>query len=349
MAEQVKQYSYTVQALTELATCISTPRFQPYRDRAQNNEVLAMQSYLYNSRVSKSLLYPFNVVEIVLRNAANDVLKADFNQAWHRNPSFTEKLAPKTLALLEEAVKSAKTSNVDDVVAGLSLGFWFHLFRSNHYPLWKDRFQRVVRSSPTLEFSEFEPRLRRIWGMRNRIAHHEGVLALPSYKSPSAVLDDILFVTSAISKDAAEWLASHATLGRALRSKPQADGAVGPTVGERSDDRFDVVDKATLLSQLSPARISVVIDAETIHGVIGGKEIAEYIFACVDSDGLIATNEHTVADLLSDGGGAGKFSVLHEKLPFGDLHESIAKMRYAVVLSVTGTVKGVIAAAHRRY
>lgn len=185
--------------------------------------------------------------------------------------------------------------------------------------------------------------------MRNRIAHHEGVLALPSYKSPSAVLDDILFVTSAISKDAAEWLASHATLGRALRSKPQADGAVGPTVGERSDDRFDVVDKATLLSQLSPARISVVIDAETIHGVIGGKEIAEYIFACVDSDGLIATNEHTVADLLSDGGGAGKFSVLHEKLPFGDLHESIAKMRYAVVLSVTGTVKGVIAAAHRRY
>lgn len=349
MAELVKQYSYTKPALTELAICISLPRFQPYRNRANNNEILAMESYLYNSRVSKSLLYPLNICEIVLRNAANDVLKADFSQAWHRNPSFTEMLVPKTRGLLQEAVMAAKTSNVDDVVAELTLGFWFHLFRSNHYPLWKGRFQRVVRAKPSIDFSEFEPRLKRIWGLRNRIAHHEGVLALPVTSSPSAVFDDIIFIASAISKDAAEWLVSHSTLSRALRSKPQKDGVVGPTVGERCDDRFTVVKKTTLLSELKANQISVVIDDNNIVGVIGGREIAEFVFSKMDADSLIAINEHSVANVVDQGVGAVEFSVLHESLALSNLHTAIAKKRYAVVLSGTGDVKGTIAAAHRRY
>lgn len=349
VAELIKEYSYTKPALAELAICLSFPRFQPYRNRAKNDEVLAMESYLYNSRVSKSLLYPFHLCEIVLRNAVNDALKEDFSPAWHRNPAFTKMLAPKTAKLLEKGIAEAKTSNIDDVVTELTMGFWFHLFRSIHYALWKDRFHRVVRAVPALQFSEFEPRLQRISRLRNRIAHHEGVLALAEDLSPPAVLRDIEFITSAISKDASEWLASHSTVGKALRSKPQKNGTVGPTVGERSDDRFNLVEMTTLLSELTPEKVSVVMDGDEIVGAIGGREIAEYLFSTMDGDALVAVNEHSVADVINRGGGAVDFVVLQEGMPLTGLQAAIVRRRYAVVLDGTGRVRGVIAAAHRRY
>lgn len=349
MAESVKEYSYTKPALDELAICLSLPRFQPYRERAQNNDVLAMETYLYNSRVSKSLLYPFHLCEIILRNAVNDALKEDFSPAWHRNPAFTGMLVPKTAKLLADAIAEARTSNIDDVVTKLTLGFWFHLFRSNHYPIWKDRFHRVVRAAPTLPFGEFEPRLQRIWRLRNRIAHHEGILALPAVSSPAAVFRDIEFITSAISKDASEWLASHSTVSRALRSKPTSHAAAGPTVGERSDDRLNVVEETTLLSELNPKKVSVVVDGEEIVGAIGGREIAEYLFSTMDGDALVAVNEHSVADVIKRRGGVVEFVVLPDSMPLTGLQAAIVRKRYAIVVHGPAHVRGVIAAAHRRY
>ncbi|MCC8613074.1 CBS domain-containing protein [Xanthomonas euvesicatoria] len=308
-----------------------------------------MHSYLYNSRLAKAMLFPLHACEIVLRNAVNDVLKQDFSQAWYRNSNFTDLLVPKTREILHHGVEGAKSNNVDDIVAELQFGFWFHLFRSNHFNIWKGRFDRVVRANASINFSEFEPRLARVHKFRNRIAHHEGILGMPSCQSANAVHADIEFLVGAVSQEALQWLVAHSTLAKIIRSKPGRNGNFGPTVEERSDNRFREIDSAASLKDVSASHYSIVKDAGNVIGVISGREIAEFLVSMSLRDGIFELSTHTVSELVSEIAGAKNFVIVEPSVPLTELGKLISKKRHAVVVSPLGEVKGVIEASHRRY
>lgn len=350
MAELGKTYEYNYAVISELARCLSDSRFEPYLKRAERDREFAMHSYLYNSRLAKAMLFPLHACEIVLRNAVNDVLKQDFSQAWYRNPTLTDLLVPKTKDVLDQAVAKARSHNVDDIVTELQLGFWYHLLRSNHFShIWKARFTRVVRADAAVTFDEFGARLQRVHRFRNRIAHHEGILALPDHQDVSTVHKDIEFMIGAISKEALAWLEAHSTLARMLRSKPTKKGVIGPTVGERCDNRFKVVGGATSLSDLSLSQFTLVEDAGKVKGVISAQEIASFLLELSHRDGIFELSAHSVDKLLDATATATKFAVVSPDMPLSELPQKLAKNRHALVVSPTGEVKGVIEASHRRY
>ncbi|AAY49479.1 MULTISPECIES: CBS domain-containing protein [Xanthomonas] len=350
MAELGKPYPYNNAVISELARCLSDSRFEPYLKRAERDREFAMHSYLYNSRLAKAMLFPLHACEIVLRNAVNDVLKQDFSQAWYRNSSLTNLLAPKTKDMLDRAIESAGSNNVDDIVAELQLGFWYHLLRSNHFTqIWKDRFSRVARADPAVTFDEFGDRLQRVHRFRNRIAHHEGILALPGRQDVSTVHKDIEFLVGAISKEALTWLDAHSTLAKMLRTKPTKKGVIGPTVGERCDNRFTVVGTTTALSELSLSQFTLVEDAGRVTGVISAHEIASFVLKFSHQDGIFELSAHSVGVLLDHIATAKKFAIVSPEMPLSELSEQLSKKRHAVVVSPSGAVKGVIEASHRRY
>lgn len=225
MAESLHPYTYGPGELDAIIRCLSDPRFDPYRRRGGYRDTDAIEHYLYNARLAKSLLFPLHVCEVVVRNAANDVLKADFQGAWYRHPDFVSALSAKTQAALASAVRRFGHSNVDNFVASVSLDFWSHLFRAANKKVWWTRFHRVVRASPDTSFSDFGIRLRNITGLRNRIAHHENIAQL----DPSLAYGEILDVVGYISAEARAWLAAHSTYARMMRTAPfeRREGALG--------------------------------------------------------------------------------------------------------------------------
>jgi hypothetical protein len=348
MAESQVPYPYAAGTLGSIIECLSDPRFFPYRHVAAFRDRDAIEHYLYNARLAKSLLFPLHVCEVVVRNAANDVLKADFQGAWYRNPDFLSKVSTKTQNAVTEAAAKLRTSNVDDLVASVSLDFWSHLFRAGNKSLWWGRFPRVVRASPQTTYVEFGTRLRNITGLRNRIAHHESLLTLNlSYQHA-----EILELVGCISSEAREWLAAHSTYVRVARSAPKGSAQPAPTVGERCDANIQMAQWDTPLHCLRerPMGPWVIYAGAEMAGVITGRELSQYLLIEADCDGLLAVNEHTAGDVLTKIPVCRLFKVLDEHEPIAALPDHLTtKVRNVLVVGPHGGLKGVIMLAHRRY
>jgi len=347
MAESQSPYPYSAQGLAAIVKCLSDPRFKPYRDLESPGSP-AIEHYLYNARLAKSLLFPLHVCEVVVRNAANDVLKANFQSAWYRNPAFESKLIPKTLAALTKAVGNAPTGNVDDLIASMSLDFWSHLFRSAHQSLWWGCFDRVVRAAPATRYADFGMRLRNITGLRNRIAHHEFILNLNLSNYHTEILD----VVGYISKETRDWLAAHSTFTRIVRTAPNGSANRAPTLGDRCDANFQCVGMTSTLDQLKEKSMGpwLVYDDVGVSGVITGRELSQYLLTKADADGFLAINEHTAGDVLKEISSCTVFKVLNETEPMIILSNHLTtKLRNVLVADAQGAIKGLIMGAHRRY
>lgn len=351
MAESHRPFPYSQNVLADLAHCLSGPRFGPYLNLGQQDQTAAVEHYLYNARQSKALLYPLHICEVVLRNAVSDVLKADFHGAWHRHPDFLAELVPKTRDALNEGIKKAKTSAVDDVVAALSFGFWYHLLRLNHWPLWKTRFHRVVRAQPNTPYADMHARLARIAEIRNRIAHHEVLRQRPVATTPLAVYQDILEVIGFISADAASWVASHNTIKRVQRTKPDAQGVAGPLTKELIDQRFQRVTATTSLAEVRQRRwkAALVEDGDAVIGVVTDVEMGEYVLAHADDD-LFLLSDHTLGAVVASVERSRQFFFVDQRSPIAHLaHLFGSDRQYAIVHAGDGVPEGFIQRAHRRY
>ncbi len=67
---------------------------------------------------------------------------------------------------------------------------------------------------------------------------------------------------------------------------PQKKGVIGPTVGDRCDNRFTVVGTATALSELSLSQFTLVEVAGKVTGVISALEIASFVLKFSHQDGI---------------------------------------------------------------
>src|SRR3954453_13927229 len=93
MAESQAPYGYTPETLVSLQAAISSPRFYPYHNEAAGDDAYAVELYLFNARVAKSLLYPLQMAEVTVRNAVNQVFARDFGQRCPFPGHFVTKYA----------------------------------------------------------------------------------------------------------------------------------------------------------------------------------------------------------------------------------------------------------------
>lgn len=108
---------------------------------------------------------------------------------------------------MRELEKCGKPSRSSAVVAALTFSFWTTMFNKDYETLWQQALHQIVDASAPrgLKRKSFSGPLTRIRLLRNRIAHHEPILAwdLPKHHAQMMLLIEWL------SPAAAAWCRDH--------------------------------------------------------------------------------------------------------------------------------------------
>lgn len=219
MAELQQPYEYSEMDIEALERLISAKRFSTYLKAAGFQAHHALELYLYNARLAKAFLFPLHVLEIMLRNAVDEVLSARFSTDWHLDAGLHRILTPESRATLDKAVsraEKARASSKDDVIARLTFDFWSNLFRP-HYDraIWQTGMKCLLPNT-VITRARFKPLVMDINLLRNRIAHHEPIFAMDVSNQYKRILTAI----DHRSPQAAQWLKAHATVNKVMRTKP---------------------------------------------------------------------------------------------------------------------------------
>lgn len=175
-----------------LVKLFSPNRLNSYKYESKDDDSIALERYLFNIEVSKSLYPLLSLLEISLRNRINqaieEVIKPDWllkeiNQQSILLPNEHKKLLDAKQKLIN---KGHKNISKNDIIAELSLGFWIHLCTKRYKTaLWhKQGFFRIVFADYP-NFSEFDklskvfPILQLMLKLRNRVFHHEIIINHP--------------------------------------------------------------------------------------------------------------------------------------------------------------------------
>lgn len=168
---------------------LSTTRFSTYLDACDGDAEKALELHEWNLALGRALMGDIAHLELALRNAYDRVLTERFEGDNHwlfdenspvtrpiMRKSKTKKLRDVNL-VNRRAVEDAKgrahdSSNPNQVVAGLMLGFWAHMTdRSRERDLWIPYLHAAWPTGTNRR--ELNRKLEAVSKLRNRVAHNE--------------------------------------------------------------------------------------------------------------------------------------------------------------------------------
>ncbi len=191
-----------------LSDVISTDRFATYLGWAQGDVALGERLYSYNVQLSSDFYASLHMMEVALRNMADNALVAAFGVGWltdHNvlNQPYQQDCVNKAQQTL---VRDGKVGTHSQVIAELNFGFWSSLFSpaSNH--LWGAL--RPIFQTKGIQRNRISHQLRDLRKLRNRIAHYEPILAQPI----PTLHQNILNLTAWMSPAASAWITTHSSV-----------------------------------------------------------------------------------------------------------------------------------------
>lgn len=189
---------------------ISKNRLATYKDRfslASDEEAFGL--YIWNKKVCSVFLPVLQLLEISLRNSvhegniefqrkqhlasgkSDEDAEALLDREWFKNFFSANRITyPESwnqIAVAEAALKkSNRQSDIDQIIAKLSYGFWSHLCgkahndtKQNSLELWPkirdEVFPGAIRGGVHISMAEIQEVLVQVNDIRNRIAHHEPI------------------------------------------------------------------------------------------------------------------------------------------------------------------------------
>ncbi|MFC3706263.1 Abi family protein [Devosia honganensis] len=193
----------------ELEKALSYERFARYEGWAAGDRARALELYTLNAKLSESLYITMQMLEVSLRNRIHTTMSVTHGEDWFKNNTLI-KLAHQQ----EQVAKAISDVNGDGkeatpgrVVAALTFSFWTSMLSPDYETLWQTTLFRIARkpNGKGLRRKDLSGPLRPIRTLRNRIAHHEPIIAwnLPSHHSKA--LEIILWLSPA----AHEWCLAH--------------------------------------------------------------------------------------------------------------------------------------------
>lgn len=209
-----------------LSDILSTDRFATYLGWAQNDIPLAERLYSYNVQLSADFYASLHMLEVALRNKADEALTTAYGNDWLDDPNvlqdkYQQDCVNKARSSLRHDRKAATHSQM---VAELNFGFWSSLFGRSSNHLWA--VLRPIFQFKGLKRTDIAEKLRDLRRLRNRIAHYEPILAQPI----ASLHQDILNLTSWMSVDAAAWITTHSSITYPatplIISAPQNGGSI---------------------------------------------------------------------------------------------------------------------------
>lgn len=211
---------------------LSAPRYQRYRSVAGGDHALAMDTYLWNSRVAAAGVVDLGHLEVAVRNAYDRVLVRHYPdwsvapepslfslaQGVQRAREEQHRRNRVSLSKIAEAKHGlSATPTHAEVVAALTFGFWANLTVAERTPtIWNPTLHRVFPKGTT------RPRVHglvaRIVKFRNRLAHNEPVFSTRTgFEDRLAEVQELFELIDPV---AYAYVAANSQLGAAIRTCP---------------------------------------------------------------------------------------------------------------------------------
>lgn len=218
MGKNQEIFLYTNEQLEDLVATLSTDRFDRYLNEATGDRWLAVKLYEWNASLSESLYGVLQGLEVALRNSFHRTLSAAFNRNdWY---DIQNLLAVEQ----QESIRKAKARIVNDgktvcparVVAELTFGFWVSLTGPTYaQTLWDQHLYKSL--TPNLSRKAAHRRLEKIRKLRNRVAHHESILARNLKSDYSGIIETLHWICPTT----AQWIKSISSFHPRFSAKPQ--------------------------------------------------------------------------------------------------------------------------------
>jgi hypothetical protein len=184
-----------------LEAALSLERFGRYVAWADGNRSHALSLYALNTRLSEALYVPLQMLEVVLRNRIHAILAEARQPRWFEQSGFL--VIPHQITQVAEAIATLTRQDRDPtpgrVVAALTFSFWNTMLSPSYENLWQTDLHRVGRreDGKGLRRKELSGPLTPIRLLRNRIAHHEPILAWNLSQHHAAMLRIIAWLSPA--------------------------------------------------------------------------------------------------------------------------------------------------------
>lgn len=188
----------------------------------------ALALYAWNAQVSAAMLTPLHICEVVIRNAVSEALTRVYGAFWPWSPAFIGSLPNSGkwkmrmhLANLGNAMPAA-TTTTGKIIPEISFVFWEKMFTGRFdAQIWMPHLFSVL---PNLDATNTVQQARKkinqdlqtVRKLRNRIAHHEPILARNLNNDLTTLKELIGFRCS----ETAIWLDANQSASVLIASRP---------------------------------------------------------------------------------------------------------------------------------
>ncbi len=158
---------------------LSKQRLSSYQIAGESNLENAISRYKWNIKLSQSLYPSLSLVEVALRNHLDMGLSVKFGNDWINNSFLSNYHSNQIKEIKESLFKNKSAINKEDIIAGLTFGFWTSLFYGNYRNIYADG--KILKTAFPLipNFYRDRERLNKlcesIKNLRNRVFHHEPI------------------------------------------------------------------------------------------------------------------------------------------------------------------------------
>jgi len=191
---------------SSVESLLTEVRLSPYRQVCAGDPAKVLPLYQWNAKTSVAAFEVVGHLEVLMRNAMDRELRRQFREDHAGIPWFMRPMEGG--ANIDDAVNATRIrlrglqrETRDQIVAGLSFGFWTGLLGPKYDEVWKSSlhlaFPRSSGKRGTVASAVTGVRI-----FRNRLAHHDSLLRIDI----PFEIERVLQIAEWIDADAAIWL-----------------------------------------------------------------------------------------------------------------------------------------------
>lgn len=168
--------------LGAIEAALSPARLTPFYREAGGDRHMGLRLYVWNARLCEEFYIPIQLTEVACRNAIGSALVHYYGNQWFDDSRFVGILPDRHkkelsgVVLKKQIARGANFSN-NDVIAGMTFGFWVHLMKNNYGFIMRQKSIRMY--FPNLPVGKGREDVYKAMEMlrefRNDIFHHEPI------------------------------------------------------------------------------------------------------------------------------------------------------------------------------
>jgi hypothetical protein len=216
------QQTLTPTQIAAIRGTISLNRYATYFKAAGHDDARALRLYMWNAQLGEAFHIPIQAVEVGLRNSISNALANVFTANWWECKGLYDLADEERRGDLTTVLRRMRNRDLelctDQVVAGLSFGFWVGMLDGRYNAaIWSRQLRAAFPNLP-------EGRARKslalaaadVATLRNRIWHHEPLIA----RDLSKDFANVMALLEWICPTKAAWVRPHCRVPQILRQKP---------------------------------------------------------------------------------------------------------------------------------